>query len=49
MKWLEYLHCLAQIFSFSLLDMKISGEFMDDRKEYGCGLGTRQGALMITS
>jgi len=49
MKRLEYLHCLAQIFSFSLLDMKVSREFMDYRKEHGCGSGTRQVALMITS
>jgi len=49
MKRRWYLHCLAQIFSFSLLDIKISREFMDDRKEHGCGLGTRHGALMITS
>ena len=41
-----YLHCLAQIFSFSLLDTKVSREFMDYRKEHECGLGTRQGALI---
>jgi hypothetical protein len=33
-----YLHCLAQIFSFSLLDMKVSGEIMDYRNKHGCGL-----------
>lgn len=29
MKGREYLHCLAQIFSFSLLDVKVSGKFME--------------------